>query len=261
MTMHEGHRGRMRERFRKEGLDGFAPHEVIELLLFYGRARGDVNPLAHTLLDTFGSLKGVLEAGPEQLMTVKGVGEETATLLSLMLPMFRRYAACLCEEKKYISCRREAAEYCKALLAGLRTEHFYVISISADNRLLGHRLVAKGTLNETPAYPRIIMEAVLNHNAHSVVLCHNHPSGICKPSDADIATTRHIMYLLSGINVMLSDHIIVAGDQTYSMHDNNLWDDFSKENTLVPSDGKSHLMPRSKKKPKQAEGCRNESQT
>ena len=74
MTMHEGHRKRMRERFRREGLEGFAPHEVLELLLFYGRARGDVNGTAHALLDAFGTLQGVLEARPEQLMTVAGVG-------------------------------------------------------------------------------------------------------------------------------------------------------------------------------------------
>ena len=89
--MHEGHRQRMRERFRLEGLDNFAPHEVLELLLFYARVQGDVNPLAHELLDSFGSIKGVLEARPEQLMAVKGVGEETATLLSLIVPVFRKY--------------------------------------------------------------------------------------------------------------------------------------------------------------------------
>ncbi len=244
MTMHEGHRGRMRERFRKEGLEGFAPHEVIELLLFYGRARGDVNPLAHTLLDTFGSLKGVLEASPEQLMAVKGVGEEIATLLSLMLPMFRRYSACLCEEKKYIRNVTDAAEYCKALLSGWRSERFYVISISLDNQLLGHRLVAEGTLLEAPAYPRIMMEAVLNHNAHSVVFCHNHPSGICLPSPEDIVTTRRMMTLLAEIDVVLLDHIIVAGDQTYSMSSHgDLAYPLQEKQTLIPADGKSHLLP------------------
>ena len=97
MTMHDGHRKRMRERFRLNGLEGFAPHEVLELLLFYGRARGDVNAIAHALLDTFGTLQGVLEATPAQLMSVPGVGEETATLISLMIPMFRRYSVCAAE--------------------------------------------------------------------------------------------------------------------------------------------------------------------
>ena len=177
MTMHEGHRQRMRERFRREGLEGFAPHEVLELLLFYGRARGDVNPLAHELMDAFGSLKGVLEARPDQLMTVKGVGEETATLISLMLPMFRRYSACVCEERQRITSRSEAAAYCQALLAGWRTERFYVICLSSAGQVLGRRKVAEGTLTEVLAYPRLVVETALSYNAHSVVLCHNHPSG------------------------------------------------------------------------------------
>lgn len=217
MSTHDGHRGRMRERFRTQGLEGFAPHEVVELLLFYGRARGDVNPLAHALLDHFGTLKGVLEARPEQLMAVPGVGEETATLISLMLPMFRRYSACVCEERKRISTRSEAENYCAALLAGQRTEHFYAICLSADNHLLGRRLIAKGTLTEVPAYPRLVVETALNYNAHSVVLCHNHPSGVCLPSGEDISSTRRLAGLLAGLGIALLDHVIVAGDETYSM--------------------------------------------
>lgn len=217
MSMHDGHRKRMRDRFRLEGLDGFAPHEVMELLLFYGRARGDVNPLAHTLLDTFGSLKGVLEARTEQLMAVPGIGEETATLISLMLPMFRRYSACLCEEHTRITNRGEAQLYCKALLAGWRTERFYVLCLNSDNHLLGQRMVSEGTLTEVPAYPRLVAETVLNYNAHSVILCHNHPGGSSEPSPADIQTTHRLQALLVGLNVTLLDHIIVAGDNAYSM--------------------------------------------
>ena len=166
MNMHEGHRHRLRERFRLEGLECFAPHEVLELLLFYARARGDVNPLAHTLLTTFGSLKGVLEAPVEQLRTVEGVGEETATLLSMMVPLFRRYEVCLCEEKKRLMYFSDVHEYCRALLNGLRKERFYVISISAQMRLLGQRIVAEGSLSEVPAYPRLVVETALTHNAY-----------------------------------------------------------------------------------------------
>lgn len=217
MTMHSGHRMRMRERFRKDGLEGFAPHEVLELLLFYGRAQGDVNPLAHRLLDAFGSLKGVLEARPEQLMSVEGVGEQSATLISLMLPMFRRYSACVCEERKRIGNRTEATEYCMALLAGLRTEHFYAICLNAAGQVLGRRLIAEGSLTEVAAYPRLVVETALNYNAHSVVLCHNHPSGIAQPSQADVATTQELMRVLSALHITLLDHIVVAGEQTYSM--------------------------------------------
>lgn len=216
-TIHDGHRKRMRERFRKEGLEGFAPHEVLELVLFYGRARGDVNPTAHALLDHFGTLKGVLEARPEQLMTVPGVGEESATLLSLLLPLFRRYSACVLAERQRISNRREAQEYCVSLLAGRRTEHFYVISLSADSQVLGQRLVAEGSLTEVSAYPRTVVETALNYNAHSVILCHNHPGGAVQPSQADLNTTLGLQDILTALGVTLLDHIIVAGTEAYSM--------------------------------------------
>ena len=217
MTMHDGHRSRMRERFRKEGLEGFAPHEALELLLFYARARGDVNPLAHELLDSFGSIKGVLEARPEQLMAVKGVGEETATMLSLIVPLFRKYQECLCAERRILRNRVAAEEYCSALLAGLRTERLYVISISSAMTVLGQRAVGEGSLNEVPAYPRLVVETALNYNAFGVVLCHNHPGGIAEPSPDDVAATQNIEAVLRHLGIRLIDHIIVAGASTYSM--------------------------------------------
>ena len=217
MTMHEGHRKRMRERFRKDGLDGFADHEVLELLLFYGRARGDVNPLAHTLMDTFGSLQGVLEARPDQLMAVPGVGEETATLLSTMLPVFRRYTECICREKKRFDTRQDMKQFCKALLSGWRTERFYTICLTADNQLLGQRLIAEGSVEGVHAYPRRVVEAALNLNARAVVLCHNHPGGSNWPSQQDIASTEQIRLILKGMDIILLDHIIVAGEDAYSM--------------------------------------------
>ena len=217
MTMHDGHRRRLRERFRLEGIENFQPHEVLELLLFYARARGDVNPLAHRLLDVFGSLKGVLEATVEQLMAVEGVGEETATLISLMVPMFRRYELCLCEQTRKLTKYIDAENYCRALLTGLRKERFYVISISAQMKILGQRIVAEGSLSEVPAYPRLVAETVLNHNAYGVVLCHNHPGGEAAPSIGDVDVTRELESMLAKLGVALMDHIIVADGVTYSL--------------------------------------------
>lgn len=217
MSTHDGHRARMRERFRTEGLDGFAPHEALELLLFYGRTRGNVNPLAHELIDAFGSLKGVLEARPEQLMTVKGVGEETATLISMIVPLFRQYQACVRAEQPCIISKDDAKNYCISLLAGWRTERFYVVCLSASYRVLGHRLISVGNLTEVSAYPRQVAETALNYNAHAVVICHNHPGGTMAPSEDDLKTTQEIRALLSALDVQLMDHIIVSGDAAYSM--------------------------------------------
>jgi len=218
--MHEGHRKRMRERYRKEGLDGFADHEALELLLFYGRARGDVNPLAHTLMDTFGSLQGVLEATPDQLMAVHGVGEETATLISLMLPMFRRYTACLSRERKRFVTRTDVKQHCRALLSGWRSEKLYVIALDADQQLLGQRLVAEGTNGSVQIQPRLVVEAALNLNARSVILSHNHPGGTDWPSVQDVDATEQVQLLLKGMEIELLDHVIVAGEKTYSMAEN-----------------------------------------
>lgn len=246
--MHEGHRKRMRERYRKDGLEGFADHEVLELLLFYGRARGDVNPLAHTLMDTFGSLQAVLEARPDQLLAVPGVGEETATLLSLMLPMFRRYSACLCRDKKHFDTRQDMLQFCSALLSGWRTERFYVICLGSDNQLLGQRLIAEGSAGSVQAYPRLIVEAALNLNARGVVLCHNHPGGSPWPSRDDLMSTEHIRLLLKGMDIELLDHVIVAGENTYSMMEHgDFIRDMEQSLKVVAADSGGQILTRKRR--------------
>ena len=214
---HSGHRQRMRERFRREGLEGFADHEVLELLLYNVITRADVNPVAHALMDTFGSLKGVLEAGVDQLRKVEGVGEQTATMIAMMVPLFRRYMDTVTREKQVISGLAEAAQYCLSLTAGLRVERAYAICLGADHRLLGCRLICEGSIDEVSAYPRHVVEAALNHNAHGVILCHNHPGGTPEPSAADLEWTAQVQAVLAGIGVLLVDHIIVADGKSYSM--------------------------------------------
>lgn len=217
MAIHEGHRQRLRERFRMEGLEGFAAHEVLELLLFYTRARGNVNPLAHRLLETFGSLKGVLQAPVEQLTAVDGVGEETATFLSMMVPLFRRYELCLCEETTCLHYFRDVEKYCRALLTGLNKERLYVISVSSQMKVLGKRAVGNGDLTQVMAYPRLVVETALNHNAYGVILCHNHPGGEARPSVGDVEVTCALEAVLAKLNIALLDHIIVADGKAYSM--------------------------------------------
>ena len=214
---HDGHRKRMRERFRISGLEGFSEHEVLELVLFYGRARGNVNDTAHALMDVFGSLPRVLEASPEQLMLIDGIGEESATLLSLILPLFRRYSDEVNQVRSKLESRQVTLDYCRTMMAGYRREQFYVICLTADGSIICNRKVTEGTLSAVTAYPRLVLEAALNSNAHSVVLCHNHPGGVALPSEDDICTTRYLQQLLEGVGIIVLDHVIVAGNQTYSM--------------------------------------------
>ena len=217
-NLHEGHREKMRDRFiRDKGFENFEDHQILELLLFYANARGDTNPLAHTLLDTFGSLKGVLEARPEQLMAVEGIGKQAATLISMVVPLTRVWNRCAMEVPDRIGNSREAENYCLSILAGERTERFYVVSLNAKCNVLGRRKISEGSLSEVSAYPRMVMETALNYNAHSVLLCHNHPGGTCAPSPEDISSTIQLQRLLNGVGILVLDHIIVAGNRTYSM--------------------------------------------
>ncbi len=221
MNIHSGHRQRLRDRYRTHGLDAFSPHEVLELLLCYALPRGDVNPLAHRLINHFGSLKGVFEASMEQLLSVEGVGPETATLLSMMLPLFRQYQLSAIGEMRYITNKADAIQFCTALLTGQQTEQFHMVCISSNMRLLGHRLIATGSMSEVPAYPRIVVETAMACNAYAVILCHNHPGGVPQPSAADFRVTHTLYSMLNCMNIRLLDHIIVTESHTYSMSQHN----------------------------------------
>lgn len=218
---HSGHRHRLRQRFIDEkGFESFQDHELLELLLYYGRLRGDTNGTAHELINTFGSLLKVFEADPDQLRKVSGVGEETAVLISMVLPLTRAYNRMSMRDPKRISNRTDAQLFCKSLSQGARMESFYVICLDAGCRLLGSKKISEGSLSEVSAYPRKVVSAALDLNAHSVILSHNHPGGTAGPSAEDISTTKQLQKLLGAMGILVLDHIIVAGGSTYSMAQN-----------------------------------------
>lgn len=215
--MHTGRRERMRARFKSEGLENFADHEVLEMLLYAVQTRGDTNALAHTLLESFGSLRGVLEAPMENLQQVDGVGTQASLLMSLLVPMFRRYQKAVAMERPFLFRQNLVNQYCLGLLSGLRDEYLYLLSISANGKLNGQQLLAKGNPSEVWAYPRRVVEAALNHNAQHVILCHNHPAGDATPSRQDIEATLMLYEALKTMEIQLQDHVIVGDGETYSM--------------------------------------------
>lgn len=206
------------ERFEKEdGLEYFDEQDSIKFLLDLARCPGDRTELSGRLLDTFGSLKAVLEARKEQLQSVHGIGNRTAIMIRSILPFTRVWERMTMKEANKIANVKQAEQYCKSLLYGLRNEHFYVICLNSKCHILGKRLVSEGSLSEVNAYPRIVMETALNYNSHSILICHNHPGGTDYPSNEDIASTVQLKNLLNGVGIMLLDHIIIAGCASYSM--------------------------------------------
>ncbi len=225
MEQHEGHRQRLRERFFKNEMDSFAPHEALELLLTYAIPRRDTNLLAHRLIEHFGTLHAVLEAPLEELTQVDGIGENAAVLVHMLLPLYRMYEQDRLAPSLSLTTFKQVEDFCAGLLKGLNAERFYVLCFDARLKLIQTRLVSEGTLNEVAVYPRRILSILLRHNAAGAVLAHNHPAGTFAPSDADIILTNTLNGLLQGVGIRLYDHILVAGGQTFSFKQNGILKD------------------------------------
>ena len=212
MGVHEGHRDRMKREFLQGGLRHFSEPRVLELLLFYSRLQGDVNPLAHRLLEAFGSLSGVLDASPADLAKVPGVGENTVVLLKLIPAVAARYLA-----------SRTSADVIISDSASLRTL-FLPYFFGARNEMsflacFGVRLLSEGSPSANEISLRKIATEALALGATAVVLAHNHPSGIATPSQEDIFITHYIRDALQPLGITLYDHVIMTDDDMVSLKD------------------------------------------
>lgn len=217
MSIHDGHRQRMKRRFREYGLDDFTDIQVLELLLFYAIPRQDTNPIAHQLLKDFGGLAQVMEASVEELQNVSGIGENAATLLSLVTAMGRYYQVNRGSQTKILSTIDQCGEYLVPYFFGRRNETVFLLCLDAKCKVLCCKKVGEGSVNSANVPIRRIVEIALGAHATSVVLAHNHPSGIALPSGDDIQTTRRVAAALSTVDVNLVDHIVVADDDFVSM--------------------------------------------
>ena len=214
MTIHKEHRRRVKDRFLGEGLDCFDELHALELLLFFAIPQGDVNPLAHKLLDHFGSLHQVLKAPPEQLMAVKGVGEHTAILLGLVKGLSQKYLIDYDEKHIQLLTLESCGKYLLDRFVGRRDEVVMLLCLDAKRAPLACRIVSEGSVNSAEISIRKVVEAALAVNATTVVLAHNHPSGIALPSMEDIVTTRRMAMALDAVGITLDDHVVVA-DRDY----------------------------------------------
>ena len=217
MSIHDGHRQRLKERFRKEGLDNFNELQVLELLLFYCIPRQDTNPLAHALLDRFGSLAQVLEATPEELQKVPGVGGNAATFLSLVMSAGRYYQVNKSSGTVILPTIERCGQYLMGHFHGRRNETVMLLCLDAKCKVLCCKEVGEGSVNSAAVPIRRVVEMALGANATSVILAHNHPSGLAIPSGEDVQTTRRLATALDAVEITLADHIVVAEDDFVSM--------------------------------------------
>ena len=223
MSIHDGHRQRLKDRFRQEGLDKFDEIQALELLLFYAIPQRDTNPLAHRLLDHFGSLAQVLEAPAEELEKVSGVGANVATLLSLTTALARYYMVNRDNQTAILTSTEMCGDYLLPYFVGRRNETVFLLCLDAKCKVLGCKEVGEGSVNSASVPIRRIVEMALGMNATSVVLAHNHPSGLAIPSGEDVQTTRRLAMALDTVDITLADHIVVADDDYVSMAQSGLY--------------------------------------
>lgn len=212
-----GHRSRIKDRFRKEGLDSFEDKHALELLLCYGLPRKDTKQLSEELLSTFGGLTQVLDASPEQLEKVPGMGENLSTFLCLVREFVRRYNIAKSQPDEPLTSTEDCCNYIRQYFSGKRNEVVYLLCLDAKFMPLCCKQIAEGSINSSTVSIRKIAEITLNVNATTVVLAHNHPGGLAIPSNEDIATTIRLAKVLSEMDIVLADHIVVAGDEAVSM--------------------------------------------
>ena len=216
---HRQHRQRLKERFLQEGLDSFDPVNILELMLFYAIPQGDTNPTAHRLLDTFGSLSGVMNASVENLCQVKGVGQHAATLIKLFAAVVRPYLDDANRGGVVLQSTDEICRYLLPKFAGRTVETFYLVCLDGRRRVNYSGILSEGTLDSVPVFVRQIVEKVLAVHASFVIMAHNHPSGFALPSRADIDTTREVIRALGPLSVSVVDHIVVSGEDCVSFRD------------------------------------------
>ena len=217
MGVHDGHRERMRNSFMEHGLESFNEINALELLLFYAKPRIDTNPLAHALLDRFGSLAEIFDASEEELCEVPGVGRNTAALIKLVPEMMRKAEITRTSDITQILNSREAEAYLKPRFMNERNEKVLVLYLDSQMKIIRCVEHARGDVNMVSINVRLIIEQALKFKASYVILSHNHPDGNTSASGDDIAVTKTLMKSLQLVNIKLYDHFIVSERHCLSM--------------------------------------------
>ena len=218
MAGHDGHRQRLKEEFLSRP-GSFPDHKVLELLLFYANPRSDTNPIAHNLMDRFGTLAGVLDAPVDELRQVPGVGGHAAALLKAVKEISGRYLTARTSMEDIARGSGDYYELLRPYFFGATTEQIYLLCMDGKQKVLGVRKVGDGNVNTVAVTTRLIVSSALSLNAARVVLAHNHVSGLALPSRDDQLTTQRLRTVLEEVGVLLVDHLVFVDDDMVSMRE------------------------------------------
>ncbi len=220
-TVHRGHRKRMRKRFNESGIFAFRDHEVIEMLLYGTIARGDTGDTACRLLEKFGSMDGVFDATYDQLLEVEGVGEATAGMLSLILPIFKRY---YCRENGDVTYSSyDYLDPLREVMGDLSEERIAALYLGENDNILYAEKVCNGGFKSSEFSVLKLMKRAVASGATTFVVAHNHPSGVAVPSSGDVKATESIKICSETFGVPLVDHLVVVRDDYVSMAESKMY--------------------------------------
>ena len=214
---YHGHRERLRQRFRSVGADALSDYELLEMVLFRALPRGDVKPLAKSLIKKFGSFAETIHAPEARLREVDGLGDATITELKLIAAAASRIAKGQSQQRTLLSSWNDVIDYCRTSMAFADKEQFRVLFLDKRNQLIADELQQTGTVDHTPVYPREVIKRALELSATAILLVHNHPSGDPTPSQADVQMTKAIVDIASPLGISVHDHIIVGKNGHASM--------------------------------------------
>ncbi|MAG96527.1 MAG: DNA repair protein RadC [Alphaproteobacteria bacterium] len=207
---YHGHRDRLRKRLQNDA-SGLADYELLELLLFLAKPRGDVKPLAKELLKHFGGdFAEVISADPGRLKEVSGIGDSSIAALKTVHAAALRLGQARVLNRPALSSWTALLEYCRASMAYSKTERFRVLFLDRKNILIADEVQQRGTVDHTPVYPREVVKRALELEASAIIMVHNHPSGDPTPSKADIEMTREVAAAGEKLGISLHDHVVIG---------------------------------------------------
>lgn len=205
-----GHRERLRERYRKGGINALADYEALELLLTFAIPKGDVKPLAKDLLKRFNGIQGVFDSNADSLKEIRGIGNYTAVLLNIVKDIGSLYLRHKQVYKKTITKTTDIIDYLRSIIGNSSDEKFLTFFLNASNEIVGEEVIAIGTINHATVYPRKIIEEAFKYKALRLILVHNHPGGTLDPSHGDITLTTRLTSMANLFDIEVYDHIIVT---------------------------------------------------
>ena len=214
-SLHAGHRERIIERVIASP-DGLADHELLEVLLFSVLPRKDTNCIAHNLLKTFGNLAKVFSATPKELMAIDGVGKRVAAQLVVFGKIFERTTNTKLNNKDEMFSFETNREYLASLFEGTTKERFLVLMLDNKYKEITHVFYDTNSTSSVLIEPNELAKTLAINKPKYVVIAHNHPSELLRPSRDDDITTAKVYMLCKLHGITLIDHVIVSKERTYS---------------------------------------------